>query len=126
MENNQEPLSTGENLNELIAQCGGRDKALKALFAGLEANLTYWDVTAKRMVTVPDHKTRERCATRILEYAEGRPVERREVLTKTITSQEDVIAMAKASPAMKAALRELLAKVSGPPSLELGASSKKN
>jgi hypothetical protein len=107
MNDNPEPIENGQSLNYLIDQQSGKARALAALFDGLSANLTYWDMNAKRMVTVPDHKTRERCATRLLEYGVGKPVERKEIVTTQVRSSEEVQQLFQHSRAMRESLREM-------------------
>ncbi len=73
----------------------------------LDATHTFED---KRGVvhTVTDYKTILGAVTLALAYTDGKPVERREVITRHSTSLEELKKQSKSSPELRKALHELL------------------
>lgn len=67
-----------------------------------------FDLKAKKMVTYDDCKTQTAAAVAILAYTDGKPVERREIIQRNITSLEDLRERAKKSPELRVAIAELL------------------
>ena len=85
-----------------------RNKAIAALERNLFAVNKVYDLKNKELVTYDDGATQIKAALGLLAYTDGKPVERREVITRKATTLEELKAQAQASPEMKRALRELL------------------
>ena len=68
-------------------------------------------MTTRAGAVEPDHKTRVQAATLVLAYKVGRPVERQEVVSVNVCGDPDAdfAARLKRSPALRRALRMLLA-----------------
>jgi hypothetical protein len=72
---------------------------LKVLRDAKKACHQVYDTKKKKLVKVPDHKTRLAATTLSRAYHEGKPIERKEVLTGDIESFPDLVARLKNSPA---------------------------
>ncbi len=68
-------------------------------------------ITSQKITMVPDHAMRLKWQEHITSTVEGMPVKRQEIVSKKLTSEEDLIAMAKKSPAMRKALMTQLKRI---------------
>lgn len=101
-------LQNQDKLSILLENAGLRAKAVSALEEGLAATKTYWDGVAKQMRIEPDWKTRAAVAVDILSFTDGRPVERKEIVTFAIDSLDEMQKRIQQSPAAQSAIRRLL------------------
>jgi hypothetical protein len=84
-----------------LADCindGAPEASAKVIAEAKVATHRIFDVQAKVLVEVPDHKTRLAAVTLELAYVEGLPVKREIVLTGSFESGESVIERLKGSP----------------------------
>jgi hypothetical protein len=105
------PLSS---LSRLLDEKIGIEKAVEVLLAQMDAVTTFYDLTAKELVTRPDGKTRLAAVELFLAYREGRPVERKIIETHHVDSLDDLKTKLAQSPALCEELGKLIeaAKVS--------------
>jgi hypothetical protein len=108
MTHNQGPEASSSSLSDLLEEKNLRTKAVEALERGLEATSRFYDVINDTFIDVPDHRIRLAAAMAALAYTDGRPVERRELITRNVSTLEDLRAKAKQSPELRAAIEELL------------------
>ena len=108
MSHNQEPEVSSPSLNDLLEAKNLRTKAVEALERCLEATSRFYDVLNDTFIDVPDHRVRLAAAIAALAYTDGRPIERREIVARHMTTLEDLRAKAKASPELRRAIEELL------------------
>ena len=108
MDNNQKPIPITSNLDELLEAKNLRTRAVEALERCLEATHNFYDVIAQKVITFPDYKTRLAAVIIVLAYTDGKPVERREIVTRHATTLDELKAKAKSSPELRAAIQELL------------------
>ncbi len=85
-----------------------RTKAIAALERNLFAVNKVYDLKNKELVTYDDGPTQVKAALGLLAYTDGKPVERREIITRRAPTLEDLQKQAK-SPEFRRALEELLA-----------------
>jgi len=109
MDNNQKPTPITFSLNDLLVAKNLRVKAVDCLERCLSATHSFYDVITGKIITVPDYKTILVAVQTTLAYTDGRPVERREIITRHATTLEELKAKAKSSPELRAAIQELLA-----------------
>jgi hypothetical protein len=108
MENNQKtPAKVGE-LVKLLESNDLRNRAIDALGECLSAELKFWDLTKKAIVTYPDGKTRLAAAMGILAYTDGKPIERREIITRKATTLDNLKDMAKNSPELRRSMQAIV------------------
>jgi hypothetical protein len=100
--------SKSSNLSDLLTKKNLREKAVKVLEEALLATKVHWDGVAKRMVEEPDHKVRKDAAVDLLCFTDGKPIERREVVTLNFDSLEELQRRVQQSPALKAAVKKIL------------------
>ena len=108
MNQNQKHIPIASNLDDLLEAKNLRTRAVEALERCLEATHNFYDVIAQKVITFPDYKTRLAAIITVLAYTDGKPVERREIITKHFETLEELQARVKASPEFQRALRELL------------------
>lgn len=108
MNNKLSPISPGADLSEQLVARQMREKSIQRLEEGLEATHAHYDITQKKVVYTPDHKTRLAAAATLLAYTDGKPIERREKVTVIQESAETIRARIGNSPALRKAMRELL------------------
>ena len=82
---------------------------MRVLRDAKKATSRVWDIEQKKLVEIPDHKTRLAATTFSRAYKEGLPVQRQLVLTKAFESVEETIKKIKGSPEMMKALMALQA-----------------
>jgi len=99
---------TSLTLADLLAAKNLRTRAVEALERGLEATHDFYDLDSGQIIQRPDYKTQLAAAIAALAYTDGRPVERRELITRKVSTLEDLRAKAKQSPELRAAIEELL------------------
>jgi len=99
-------LVEGE-LSSLIRSKNLRNKAIVGLEECLDAKMTMKNDEGK-IVEYTDFRTILGAITLILAYSDGKPVERREIVTRNMTSLQDLQDKAKKSPELRAAIEELL------------------
>ncbi len=104
---NQNPPPISELAKQLSA-ADLRSKAVAALERGLFAKSKIYDFRNKQMVTCDDFKTQVAAATVLLAYTDGKPIERREIVQRNVSTLEDLRKRAKASPELRRAVRDLL------------------
>ena len=108
MNNNQKTIPIASNLDDLLKAKNLLTRAVEALERCLEATHSFYDIITEKVITFPDYKTRLAAVIIVLAYAEGKPVERREIVTRHFETLEELRARVKASPEFQRALRELL------------------
>ena len=104
-------------LSRLIRSKNLREKAIVGLEECLDAKMTMKNDEGK-IVEYTDFRTILGAITLILAYSDGKPVERREIVTRNMTSLQDLQDKAKKSPELRAAIEELLREMEKP--LETG------
>ena len=105
-ENNQTKLSVSQ-IGKFLAERNFEEKCIAGLEDCLSATVTVCGGDGK-LCTYPDSKTRLSAITLGLAYTAGKPVERREIMTRTMTTLETLREQTKASPEMRRALMKLL------------------
>lgn len=100
-------------LNELLDKEGAIEKAVQTLMDCLGAVRYSWDGMAKEMVESADYSTRARAAEIILNYREGKPVERKEVVFASIDSLDQMKEKMRQSPELRRQLAKELKKLTG-------------
>lgn len=94
-------------LQDLLVTGDARRRAMDKLLACLEATRSFTDI-AGNVHTEPDWKTIQSACVALLAYTDGKPIERREVITKHFDSLDDYGDRLKKSPALRKAMGELL------------------
>lgn len=105
-EKNSNPPTVGK-LAQLMAARNMEEKAIAGLEDCLNATITMKDEDGK-LHTMPDFKTILGAITLALAYTAGKPVERREVITRHSTSLDELRKMRQSSPELKKAIEELM------------------
>ena len=118
MTHNQEPEVRSLNLDDLLAAKNLRTRAVEAIERCLEATNDFFDMETGQIIHFPDYKTQLAAAIVALAYTDGRPAERREIITRNVSTLEDLRDRAKNSPELRAAIEELLREMEKP--LETG------
>jgi hypothetical protein len=108
MSNHNAPALTGGELAAMLAKKDLRQKAIDKLEKCLEATYTLKSESGE-LVMYDDFKTIVTAIQTILHYTDGKPVERREVITRKATTLEELRQQAKNSPELRRSLKELLA-----------------
>jgi len=108
MNNNQKHIPIASNLDELLEAKNLQSKAVDKLEECLEATNTIYDIKAKVLRKFPNFKTKLGAIQIILAYTASKPVERREIIPRHVTTLEELRAKAKASPELRRAISELL------------------
>jgi hypothetical protein len=106
--NNQRSVEGGSNLDDLLEAKNLRTRAVVALERCLEATHSFYDIITGKVITFPDYITRLAAVIIVLAYTDGKPVERREMVTRPAPTLEELREQAKASPALREAIAELL------------------
>lgn len=109
-------LPSPESLQSLLESLPDtRRKVVQAWVDGLSAKKWTWDVSAKRRVYEPDHRERRENAKLLAAYLDGLP---KETTVVKVETQKGGIAelreAARASPAVREALREMLDELERP------------
>lgn len=107
MSENKPQKQTISNIAKLMQERDLESKAIAGLEDCLNATITMKDEEGK-LHTMPDFKTILGAITLTVAYTAGKPVERREIITKHLTTLEDLKAQAKSSPELRKAISELL------------------
>lgn len=94
-------------LKGLLDKNSIREKAIHGLIDCLDATYTFEDKRGT-IHTCTDFKTILGAVNTALAYTDGKPIERREVITRHSTSLEELKSQAKTSPELRKALQELL------------------
>jgi hypothetical protein len=81
---------------------------LAALIRGLTATRSYYDVLRKETLTEQDFKTQVQSAEILWAYDVGKPVERREVITRSFEGLEALEDRIKKSPELRRTMRLML------------------
>lgn len=113
MSQNRTVAVTPQDFNLQLKQRNLEAKAIAGLDDCLEATVTMKDADGT-LKTFPDFKTILDAIKTILAYTQGKPVERREIVTRHTTSLDDLRAQAKNSPELRRAISELLDDVEKP------------
>jgi len=108
MDKNQKPIPITSNLNDLLVAKNLQARAVECLERCLSATHSFYDVNTGKMITVPDYKSILVAVQTALAYTDGKPVERREIITRHVSTLEELRAQAKASPELRQAISELL------------------
>lgn len=95
----------GQIREALLAGCLDAKRLVRVAEGGLEA--TKHIIRNGETTEVPDHLTRLKYLEYITHTIEGTPVRRQEIITKELTTHEDLKLMAKQSPSFRQKLREL-------------------
>jgi hypothetical protein len=98
---------TVSNIVKLLQERNMEEKAIAGLDDCLNATITMKDENGV-LRTFPDFRTILGAITLAIAYTAGKPVERREVITRHATTLDELKAQAKASPELRRAVRELL------------------
>jgi hypothetical protein len=85
------------------------DQVARVYREAMNATTTMWDVNERKLITLPDHKTRIAAANMVAAYKEGLPVQRQIRLGAHFDELRDVVERAKRSPAMLDFAKRLLA-----------------
>ena len=80
---------------------------MRVLRDAKKATSRVWDIEQKKLVEIPDHKTRLAATTFSRAYKEGLPVQRQVVAVAEFKSIEDTIAKLRASPELLRAIANL-------------------
>lgn len=107
MKNNELSPQNSSELNKGLTTRNLRDKALAGLEDCLNATVTIMGKNGQ-LHTSPDFKTIIVAVQTALAYTDGKPIERREVITKHMTTLEELKSKAKSSPELRKAIAELL------------------
>jgi hypothetical protein len=117
VDNDKLPALKAGELASLLAKKNLRTKAIDKLEKCLDATYTMKNEDGK-IQTFIDFKTIVAAIQTILNYTDGRPVERREVVTRKATTLEELQAQAKNSPELRKSLQALL-EAANPPTVEV-------
>jgi hypothetical protein len=85
------------------------DQVARVYREAMDATTTMWDVNEKKLITLPDHKTRIAAANMVAAYKEGLPVQRQIRLGAHFDELSDVVERFKRSPAAQDFVRRMAA-----------------
>lgn len=107
MSENKLPVKTVSNLAKLLKDRNLEEKAIAGLEECLDAKITMKNEDGK-IIEYTDYRTILGAIQTVLNYTAGKPIERREVITRHATTLEELQKQAKGSPEFRRVLRELL------------------
>lgn len=97
-------------VEDLLKRRNARTRAIDTLISCLDAERTYYEIFAKKMVKEPCYPTRNSAAKTLLAYDVGEPTKRQEIKITSGMSMEDLLLKMRQSPDFCDMLGEMIAK----------------